>query len=245
MKRIIIYIFVLFSQLASQADPIQFEQGGASQSVGIIPSGHLQLETVLLNYNKGASSFELAETLFRYGLYKDRLELRTRLAGLSFLDNHIGMDNIGLGTKIGLSKASGLQPSADVIIDFQIPLHENISSDAFVHSYKLVTDSPINSNCSISTNLALVFADTQGIGSTRTFIPYTLGFNTRLNDKLAFNNDLFGTWSMSGELGNSLGLATYLSYHFQDNLVGVMTTAFGFNDNTEPFSFLTGIVYRF
>ncbi len=243
---------IVLSPIAVKAEQIQFEEGGASQSVGIVPTGALQVETVFMNYtnlnkNQG-SSFELMETLFRYGIYNDRIEARARIGGLTLVDGSAGMDNIGLGTKIGLTKADGLIPTADLIIDFQIPVNNDINSDNFTHSYKITTDSPINSKCSISSNLSLVFASTDrssGADFTRTVVPYVIGFNAKLTDKLSLNNDFFGTWSMSGNQGNQLGLATYATYYFQDNLAGVASTVLGFNDNTDPFSFYTGIVYRF
>jgi hypothetical protein len=233
------------------AQQIQFEAGGASQSVGITPAGKLQIETTLFSYadlNKNRGSFfETGETLVRYGLVNDRLEARLKIFGLSFNDGNAGIDSLGLGTKIGLSKAEGLIPTADLIIDFSIPLSNDINTDNFIHSYKLTTDSPINSKCSISSNLALVFASTDSSTGdfTRTVIPYVIGINTKITDKLAFNSDLFGTWSLSGSKGNSLGVAPYLTYYFKDNFVGVVSGAFGLNDSTDLFSLFTGLVYRF
>ncbi len=244
-------IIVSLSQLAVSAEQIQFEAGGASQSVGIVPAGKLQLETTLFSYsdlNKNQGSFfETGETLVRYGLIDDRLEARLRLFGLSFNDGNAGIDSLGLGTKIGLTKAEGLIPTADLIIDFSIPLSNDINTDNFIHSYKLTTDSPINSRCSISSNLGLIFASTDSSSGdfTRTVIPYVIGINTKITGKLAFNSDFFGTWSLSGSQGNSLGLAPYFTYHFKDNLVGVTSAAFGLNDSSDPFTLFTGLVYRF
>ena len=249
---ILLSLGLLNSLAPCRAEQIQFEQGGASQSVGIVPTGHLQVETVFMSYlnrnHKQGSSFELGETLLRYGIYDDRIEARARIGGLSLVDGLAGMDNIGLGAKFGLSKADGLIPTADLIIDFQIPIDNEINTDDFAHSYKLTTDSPINSRCSISSNLGLVFTNTDrsaGADFTRTVVPYVIGFNAKLTDKLALNNDFFGTWSMSGNTGNTLGVAPYLTYHLKDNFVAVAAGVFGLNDNTDPFNFYTGIVYRF
>ena len=247
----ILIIFLSYLPLAVGAEQIQFEAGGASQSVGIVPAGKLQIEATIFSYsdlNKNQGSlFETGETLVRYGLIDERLETRLKIFGLSFNDTNAGIDSIGLGTKIGLSKAEGLLPTADLIIDFSIPLSNDINSDNFTHSYKLTTDSPLNSKCSISSNLGLVFAGTDSNNSdfTRTVIPYVIGMNSKITNKLAFNNDLFGTWSLSGSKGNSLGFAPYLTYHFKDNMVGVVSGVFGLNDNTDPFTLFTGLVYRF
>jgi|GEM_PF-3387632 len=250
--RFISALILILLALPASSEQIQFELGGASQSVGIVPSGQLQIETVLMSYlsrnHQQGSSFELGETLLRYGIYNDRIEARARLGGLSLVDGLAGIDNIGLGSKIGLTKASGLIPTADLIIDFQIPIDNEINTDDFAHSYKLTTDSPINSRCSVASNLGLVFTSnnrSSGADFTRTVVPYVIGFNAKLTDKLALNNDLYGTWSMSGDTGNTLGFAPYLTYHLKDNFVAVAAGVFGLNDNTDPFNFYTGVVYRF
>ncbi len=237
--------------LAAQAEQIQFELGGASQSVGIVEAGHLQTETTLFNFvnlNKNSASlFDIGETTLRYGLITDKLEIRTRLFGLSIREGIVGVDNLSLGTKVHLLDNKGLIPTADLIIDFKIPVNNDINSDNFTQTYNLTTDNPINSRSSISSNLSLVFASTDSARGAfnRSVVPYVIGFNAKLTDKLSLNHDLFGTWSMSGELGNSLGLASYATYYFQDNLAGVITTIYGLNDNIDPFSVFTGLVYRF
>ena len=127
-----------------QAEPIKFEQGGASQSPGIVPKNKLQIEALAFSYthlNKDAgNSYEIEETLLRYGVIDNRLELRTRIFGLSFLNSDVGIDNLSLGTKFRLSNEKGLLPNADVIVDFLIPLDNKIASDNFTHSYKLTAD---------------------------------------------------------------------------------------------------------
>ena len=65
------------------AEPIKFEQGGASNSPGIVDPGRLQMEWMYLSYSHlhgtNDNTFDLGETLLRYGLIKNRLILKVFL----------------------------------------------------------------------------------------------------------------------------------------------------------------------
>lgn len=234
-----------------QAEPIKFEQGGASQSPGIVPKNKLQIEALAFSYthlNKDAgNSYEIEETLLRYGVIDNRLELRTRIFGLSFLNSDVGIDNLSLGTKFRLSNEKGLLPNADVIVDFLIPLDNKIASDNFTHSYKLTADHTLTKKITFVTNLALVFAGTDGTDHnfTRTQVPYTWELDYAVTNKLSLNGGMFGSFSLSGDQGNSLGIHTYATYMFKDNLAGTVSVLYGLNDNIDPISVNTGLVYRF
>ena len=248
------YFFCLFLFLLGiagvQAEPIKFEQGGASQSPGIVPKNKLQVEALAFSYthlNKDAgNTYEIGETLLRYGLIDNRLEARARIFGLSFLNSDLGIDNLSFGTKFRLSNERGLLPNADIIVDFLIPLDNDIAADNFTHSYKLTADHTLSKKITFVTNLALVFAGTDGANSnfTRTQIPYTWELDYAFTDKLNLNAGMFGTWSLSGNQGNSVGIHTYATYMFQDNLAGIVSVLYGLNDNIDPISVNTGIVYR-
>lgn len=245
------FLFVLIEIQLVHAEPIKFEQGGASQSPGIVPKNKLQIEALAYSYTNlskdSGNLHEIGETLLRYGLIDNRLEARARIFGLSFLNSDFGIDNLSLGTKFRISNEKGLLPNADIIVDFLIPLDNKIASDNFTHSYKLTADYSLTKKITFVTNLALVFAgtDAQNHEFTRTQIPYTWELDYALTNKLSLNGGMFGTWSLSGDMGNSLGIHTYATYMFKDNLAGTVTVLYGLNDNIDPISVNTGLVYRF
>ncbi len=247
----LLILFFIFGITGAHAEPIKFEQGGASQSPGIVPKNKLQIETVTFSYthlNKDAGDmYKTGETLFRYGLIDNKLEARTRIFGLCFLDSEIGIDSMSLGTKFRISNEKGLLPNADIIVDFLIPFNHNLIADNFTHSYKLTADHTLTEKITTVINLALVFAgtDSQNHEFTRTQIPYTWELDYALTQKLNLNGGVFGTWSLSGEQGNAFGAHTYMTYMFKDNLAGTVWVLWGLNDNVDPISVNTGIVYRF
>ncbi len=251
-KKIYLLIFCLLSSIqASTAEVIKFEQGGASDAPGIVARGKLQIETTIFSYinvnKKSGNLFETGETLLRYGLVEDRLEARTRIFGLSFRDRQVGIDSMSLGAKVGLLQEQHLIPNADIIVDFLIPLDKDFYSHSFTHSYKLTMDKSLTNKLSAVTNLTLVFTERREERSnnfTDTQIPYVFGLEYDITEKLSFSEEIYGTWALSGHLGNQLGIASCLSYAFKDNLVGTTTVLLGLNDNTDPVSANMGLVYR-
>ncbi len=191
--------------------------------------------------------FNLGESLFRYGLIKDHLEIRTRIFGLSLINSQVGINSLSLGTKIGLTQEKGLIPNADLIVDFLIPLNHDFYPDNFTHSYRLTMDHALTKRLTVSNNLALVFAGTNNPGSdnfTRVQMPYVFGLTYKVTDKLSFNEEIFGIWSLSGNQGNALGLASYATYLFNDDFAATLTALKGLNNNTDPITVNMGLVYR-
>lgn len=191
--------------------------------------------------------FNLGESLFRYGLIKDRLEIRTRVFGLSLINSQVGINSLSLGTKIGLTQEKGLIPNADLIVDFLIPLNHDFYPDNFTHSYRLTMDHKLTEKFTVSNNLALVFTGTNNPDSsdfTRVQLPYVFGLTYAVTDKLALNEEIFGIWSLSGKQGNTLGLATYATYLFTDDFAATLTALTGLNNNTDPITVNMGLVYR-
>ncbi len=249
--RIVALSAVILNCLHVSAEPIKFEQGGASNSPGIVEPGRLQLEWMYLSYTRPHGTndnvFDLGESLFRYGLIKDRLEIRTRVFGLSLMNSQVGIDSLSLGTKLGLTKEKGLVPNADLIVDFLIPINHDFYPDNFTHSYRLTMDHKLTEKFTVVNNLALVFTGTNNPGSndfTRVQMPYVFGLTYNVTDKFTLNEEIFGTWSLSGNQGNALGLATYATYLFNDDFAATITALTGLNDNTDPITVNMGLVYR-
>jgi hypothetical protein len=250
-NKTILFVLALSCVNTVNAEPIKFEQGGASNSPGIVAPGRLQIESMLFSYTQlngtNDSLFDLGESLFRYGLIQDRLEIRTRVFGLSFRDSQVGIDSLSLGTKLGLTKEKGLVPNADLIVDFAIPLNHDFYPDNFTHSYRLTMDHSLTKKLSVANNLALVFAGTQNPSSndfTRVQMPYVFSLGYAVTDKLTINEEIFGIWSLSGNQGNSLGLATYATYLINDDFAATATLLTGLNNNTDPITVNMGLVYR-
>ncbi len=244
-------ILCLISIQSSKAELIKFEQGGASDAPGIIPQGHLQIESsafTYINLNKDRGNrFETAGTLFRYGLMDNRLEARTRLFGLNFKESQVGIGSMSLGTKIGLTQEHGLIPNADIIVDFLIPIDHDFYRNNFTHSYKVTMDKALSDKVSAITNISLLFTNRRIMGTddyTQTQIPYVFGLDYNLTKKISIGEEIFGIWSLSGHERNALGLATVATYAFKENFVGTATAFFGLNDDIAPFSMNMGLVYR-
>lgn len=246
----IMILSFLNCNIAAFAEPIKFEQGGASDSPGIVPAKKFQIEASLASYtslNKNEDyDVTLGETLLRYGLITDRLEIRTRIFGLTFRDANVGIEKLSLGTKIGLLKEKGLVPNADLIVDFTIPIDNDVYPNNFSHLYNLTMDHQLGDRFTAVSNLILSFTGTRQAGDdfTRVQIPYVFGLNYELTRKISISEEVFGTWSLSGKQGNALGVATQLAYAFTDDLIGTLTVLSGLNDATDPVSINLGLVSR-
>ena len=235
-------LFVLLfttNSLACSAAPISFERGGISDSPGIVRPRALQLEFGLLDYsNANQSSYTLGTNLLRYGLVQDRLELRFFASGLQFFDNDLNFNHIAPGLKINLLKEQRYLPRFDLISHVAIPLDAEFS-----HFYKFLINKELKEKLNFLINLSFNFDNHQG--DTDSYLPYVFNLNYALNSKLSVLAEVFGTWSMSGDAGNPLGLAYGLTYLLSDDTGIDFTNFYGLNQSAADIGISFGLSHRF
>ncbi|MDA0771897.1 MAG: transporter [Cyanobacteria bacterium] len=239
LVRLLFVLFCVTNSLAIGAEPISFERGGISDSPGIVRPKSLQLEFGLLDYtNTNQSSYTLGTSLFRYGLIQDRFELRFLGSGLEFVDDGLNFNHIAPGFKVNLLKEQRHLPSLDLISHVAIPLDGN-----FAHFYKFLINKELKEKLKFLTNLSLNFDNHQG--HTDSYLPYVFDLNYELNAKLSALAEVFGTWSMTGDAGNPLGLAYGFTYLLSDDTGIDFTNFYGLNESAADIGISFGMSHRF
>jgi hypothetical protein len=253
--RITLLIILLFLTLRSlEAKVITFERGGISDSPGIVEKNTLHLELGTVTYernfnNSKAFNYDFISPLFRFGLVEDRFELRLQSRGLTFNRQDVNVSNIAPGFKLRIFDERKYLPSLQLISSFNIPfeLIEGLESN-FYHFHKMIINKAITEKLNFLFNLTFSF-DSFDFASGREFtavsLPYVFDINYALTDKLTVLAEVFGSWSLSNELGSNLGLAYGVTYAIRDDLVFDITNYYGLNDVTTDFGLTTGVSYKF
>lgn len=234
-------LFVLFyatNCLAIGAEPISFERGGISASSGIVRSRALQLEFGLLDYiYVDQSSYTLGTSLLRYGLIPDKFELRLLSSGLQ-VDDDLRFNNLAPGFKINLLKEIDKLPSIDLISHIAIPFDGN-----FGHSYKFIVNKTLNTKFDFLSNFSFNFDNHQS--HIDTYLPYVFDLTYKMDQKLSLMAQVYGSWSISGDSGNPLGLAYAVTYLLSDDTGIDFTNFYGLNESAADIGISFGMSHRF
>ena len=201
---------------SAQAKVITFERGGISDSPGIVDKNALHLELGTVTYERSFSNsksfnYDFLSPLFRYGLVEDRFELRLQSKGLTVNRQDVNVSNLPPGFKLRLWDSSKYLPSLQLISSFNIPFESIRGQEAnFYHFHKFILDKQITDKLNFLVNLTLSF-DSFDFNSGREYtavsLPYVFDLSYALTQKLTVLAEVFGSWSLSNELGSSLGLA--------------------------------------
>lgn len=248
----LLLILLILWTSSSKAEMTSYEQGGMGNSTGIIEPFHLQIENTTLNYNnrseKNQDLFGLSSTLFRYGILKDRLEVRTQVSGLTLFNDRANLDRIDVGVKLGLIKQKLILPTTNIIVNFSIPVDDAWSNIGFENFYKLLMDYDLPMNHKAYVNMALDLTNLDRINQetiTATQMPYVIGIKKALSDKSSIGYEVFGTMSLSGLDNSTLGTGVKYGYQINDNTAATATMLFGLNEAADDFSVNAGFVKFF
>ncbi len=245
-------LFLNFAEVSAKA--LTFERGGISDSPGIVEKGELNMELGFMTYERSLESsknfnYDFGSTLFRYGLVQDRFEFRLLGSGLSVNANDLKYSRIAPGFKLAILEEKKHLPSLQLISTFNIPFQSTRGYDSnYSHSYKFLLNKTLSDKISFLLNTTLSF-DSFDFNTGREFtafsIPYVFNLGYAVNNKLSLLAEVFGSWSLSNELGSSLGLAYGATYLVNDDLAFDLTNYWGLNDVTSDFGLSFGLSYRF
>ena len=235
----------------NRAQAISYERGGISDSPGIVEKNHLQLELGYTTYErslKASDSYNyfLGSNLWRYGLVDERFELRLFSPGLNINRNDINIQSLAPGFKIHLYDGNNILPSLEIISSFTIPFESRKSN--YSHSYKFLISKNLTKKLNFLTNLTFSF-DSFDFAGGREFtafsLPYVFDLNYAVTEKLTLLAEVFGSWSLSSELGSSLGLAYGATYTLNNHIGFDITNYYGLNDVSTDFGLSMGMSYLF
>ena len=238
--------------LPINASVVKFELGGATDSAGITPKNEVVIEEQFFDYQRNfnhskAYQYDLSSTKIRYGLIQDKLELRLLNQGLIIKDSDAGFSNISLGTKIAINKEYKHFPSIELITDFEIPVGDkDLRNPGFEHSYKFVINKQWTSKLGSTANTSFDFASKRELTAVKTnaSLPYALNINYSPNEKTNYFSHIFGSWAISPDAVESLGVDLGASYAFTDDLVLVAWIAKGLNSQTPDLMIDFGVIFR-
>lgn len=258
-KFFLLTLLIIFtSPLLVNAEIIRFERGGVSDSTGIVAPKKIQLEFGIWDYardfNRNSYTHRLGNTLLRYGLIKDRLELRFINTGVNLTEDLIGFDSIDLGYKVAFLNKKDIKyhkylPEINLINHFSIPVSDSkFFNSGFNHSYKFLIAKSLSKKWSGLINIGPKFS------SARTFrlrgddiiqIPYVFNLGYQITERWQVLTEIFGSWVFSSRAGDLLGATVGTTYALKDNLIVDFNTFWGLNNNTTELGISTGLVYRF
>ena len=247
--RILILVILI---LPASASVVKFELGGATDSAGITPRNEVVIEEQFFDYQRNfnhskAYQYDLSSTKIRYGLIQDKLELRLLNQGFIIKDSDAGFSNISLGTKLRLNNEYQYFPSVELITDFEIPVGDkDLRNPGFDHSYKFVINKQWTSKLGSTGNLSFDFASKRELDTVKTNaqLPYALNINYSPNERTNYFSHIFGTWAISADTLENLGVDLGASYAFTDDLVLVAWIAKGLNSQTPDFMMDFGVIFR-
>ena len=234
------------------ADVVKFELGGATDSPGICPKNRFVIEEQFFDYQRNFNhstnfQYDLSSTKIRYGLIQDKLELRILNQGFIIRDSDAGFSNMSIGTKIKINNEHKYLPSLELITDFEIPVGEkDLRNPGFDHSYKLVINKQWTKKIGSIANTSFDFATRKYFDEVRTntSMPYALNINYSPNERTNYFSHIFGSWGISADALETLGVDLGASYAFTDDLALVAWVAKGLNSQTPDFMIDFGVIFR-
>ncbi len=234
------------------ADVVKFELGGATDSPGICPKNRFVIEEQFFDYQRNFNhstnfQYDLSSTKIRYGLIQDKLELRILNQGFIIRDSDAGFSNMSIGTKIKINNEHKYLPSLELITDFEIPVGEkDLRNPGFDHSYKLVINKQWTEKIGSIANTSFDFATRKYSDEVRTntSVPYALNINYSPNERTNYFSHIFGSWGISADALETLGVDLGASYAFTDDIALVAWVAKGLNSQTPDFMIDFGVIFR-
>jgi len=234
------------------ADVVKFELGGATDSPGICPKNRFVIEEQFFDYQRNFNhsknfQYDLSSTKIRYGLIQDKLELRILNQGFIIRDSDAGFSNISIGTKIKINNEHKYLPSLELITDFEIPVGEkDLRNPGFDHSYKLVINKQWTEKIGSIANTSFDFATRKYSDDVKTnaSLPYALNINYSPNERTNYFSHIFGSWAISADALETLGVDLGASYAFSDDLAIVGWISKGLNSQTPEIMLDFGVIFR-
>jgi hypothetical protein len=252
-KFFLIIFFCCFSLTTPVwADVVKFELGGATDGPGICPKNRFIIEEQFFDYQRNFNhsknfQYDLSSTKIRYGLIQDKLELRILNQGFIIRDSDAGFSNMSIGAKMKISDEHKYIPSLDLITDFEIPVGEkDLRNPGFDHSYKLVINKQWSKKIGSTANTSFDFATKKELSEVKTnaSLPYALNINYSPNERINYFSHIFGSWAISADALETLGVDLGASYAFSDDLAIVGWISKGLNSQTPEIMLDFGLIFR-
>ncbi|KAA3611174.1 MAG: transporter [Calditrichaeota bacterium] len=166
--RITIYIslILILNLVHAQATELVTDRPDQTESAVVVPKNSLQVESGLLYQNEDpAESYEIAGTLFRFGLFQEA-ELRI---GSSYNLNRFNSNNdfektiaLQLGTKIHLFEETANMPEMALIAQVSFPPFGNDSDEKAEPGFLMALEKSLSDRFSLGINAGGDFVDGSG-----------------------------------------------------------------------------------
>ncbi|NND96496.1 MAG: transporter [Pirellulaceae bacterium] len=242
------------SDLAGLDEPIVTDRPDFTEASSVVGLGVAQLEmgyTFTANDDGGVStkSHSYPESLLRYGIARDWLELRIGWTYLGDSVNNVdasGSDDLYLGFKIGLTAQQGVLPEMAIIPQMTVPTGAaRFTADETLPGLNLLYGWDLNDSISTagSTQFNRAIDDGSGDAYTQWAQSWTIGVS--LADRVGAYAEYFGFYPTSADTARSEnyfnGGFTFLVNH---DVLWDIRGGVGLDDNSDDYFVGTGLSFR-
>ncbi len=191
--------------MAQESSPPEFEtdRPDRTEASSVVPKGYYQLETGFRYQKDRKNGIEQKEwmypqALLRIGVF-EKAELRLegtyrrqdyRHADLLF-QQHKGLSNLRVGTKIKLAEENGVLPETSVLGMLEMPLgHDQFEPEKVAPQIRLLFTNKLTQNLKLQYNVGYRRQKEQGDMENK--LQYTAAFSGKLSEKLTLFAEFFG-----------------------------------------------------